>query len=89
MSKGKIVRVYIISFLVLIILSSCAGTTKFNSDPLGSCNKFDSIPSGEKISIKMLRPIAAPTKFSDFAQQTFPKILAEKLKESQLLTVSK
>ncbi|KAF0145386.1 MAG: hypothetical protein FD156_956 [Nitrospirae bacterium] len=84
MGKGKNFRVCIISFLVLITLSGCAGTTKFMSEPLGSCNKFEPIPSTEKISIKMLRPIAAPTEFSDFAQQTFAKILAEKLKESQL-----
>lgn len=84
MNRGKLGVLHVVYLLIFVTLSGCAGTTKFMSDPLGSCEKWAAIPSAKRISIRMLKPISAPTKFSDFAQQTFPKILAEKLKESQL-----
>jgi hypothetical protein len=74
----------IMYFSILVALSGCAGTTKTMSDHLAGCEKWAAIPPEERISIRMLKPIASPSQFLNFAEKSYPKILAVKLKESQL-----
>lgn len=73
-------------FLVVIILTGCAGSVKYKSDPIGSCITWNRMPPERSVSIVMFRPIEAPDTYSAFCQKAFPKILGNKLKEHNLFT---